>query len=220
MFPSWSWGFPPGVCFPHHQNVYANFSVNTLDWGTGWDLELVLGCSSVAAHCSSGMNQMHWTHFTVHWLCANKVPLPLLIGQLKDWTGNGEERGWMTCSKGPQGESDLWLLQWGHSLCRWGAHWHYTLPVLKGQKWLITFQANSFMNCFAVFKHLKNDGCMTLTGLHSLTWLHLMVCYTQPSGKAPLETVCKGKVFWKKYSVSDWINHLSVTITDWLQPIR
>ncbi len=54
-----------------------------------------------------------------------------------------------------------------------------------------------------------------------VTWLHLMVCYTQPSGKAPLEPVWESTGTLKKYLAGVWINHLSVIVhPNWLRPAR
>ncbi len=49
-------------------------------------------------------------------------------------------------------------------------------------------------------------------GQWKITWLHLTVCFIQPSGKAPLETVWKRADTMKKYLAGNWINHLSATI--------
>ncbi len=47
--------------------------------------------------------------------------VPLCIGQLKSGQEQGRERGGMTCSKGPQVESNQCPLRRGHSLCIWSA---------------------------------------------------------------------------------------------------
>ncbi len=39
----------------------------------------------------------------------------------EEWTGNRGEREGMTCTKGPEVESNMGLPRGGQSLCTWGA---------------------------------------------------------------------------------------------------
>ncbi len=65
------------------------------------------------------------------------VPFYFQDRTAEEWTGNRGERGGMTCSKGPQVESNPGPLLRGHSLCIWGAC------------------STEWAPCFHLFKHLQ-----------------------------------------------------------------